>query len=93
MQQNKFKQIEEYYTRTLEFIQKDDMKSALKVIHNQMPVDLYDSSLDLLDNRNVDVKHLSLKELITMVHNLLDKESIEEEIIPDSSDYFINNQF
>ena len=90
----KFEKIEEYYSRTLEYIQKNDLNKALKVLHNEMPMELYDASLDLLDNRNVDVKHLKVKELVIIVDNLLNKNSSEEEgSFSDLNDGFINNIF
>jgi len=72
--------IEDYYNKTLQYLQQNDIKSALYIIHNEMPVDLYDKSLDIMDNRNDKNSNDKLKNLIQTVDNLLYKESdIDEE--------------
>ena len=87
-----FKEMERYYNIVLRYIQKDEMKLALKVLHNEMPVELYDASLDLLDNRNVDVKHVKLKQLVTIVDNLLNRESTDDySYTSDIPDGFLDN--
>lgn len=79
--------IKDYYNRTLQYIQEDNIRSALYIIHNEMPVDLYDKSLDIMDNRNDKNSNDELKNLIQTVDNLLYKESIYNED-SDLEDFF-----
>ena len=87
-----YQEMERYYNIVLRYMQKSEMKLALKVLHNEMPVELYDASLDLLDNRNVDVKHVKLKQLVTIVDNLLNRESTDDySYTSDIPDGFLDN--
>ncbi len=85
-------QIQDYYNKALKFIQKNDTKSATKVLHNEMPVILYDLSLDIMDNRNADFSQNDLRELIIMVYNMLEQPTEVDEQ-SDILDSFQNNIF
>lgn len=72
--------IENYYNRALTYIQSDDYRSAMYLLYNIMPQELYDLSLDVMDNRNLANKRQGLKELIVTVDNLLNREVDELDI-------------
>lgn len=65
------KKIKEFYSKALDQINQNNYEACCKIIHNEMPVDLYDLSLDMMDNRNLDFKHKPLKGLIKEVHDKL----------------------
>ncbi len=76
----KKEKIKEYYNLALSYIQQDDLRSALYIIHNKMPVDLYDTSLNIMELSitNVVDEDKDLWELINKVDELLYKESYDE---------------
>ena len=69
-----YKKIEKYYNRALKAIQHKDYKKAFKILHNEMSIDLYDESLNILFNRNINKENLKLKDLIEKVDNLINKQ-------------------
>lgn len=72
--------VENYYNRALTYIQSDDYKSAMYLLYNIMSKELYDLSLDVMDNRNLANKRKGLKELIQTVDNLLHREIDELDV-------------
>ena len=85
-------QIQSYYNRALQAIQAKNLKLATKILHNEMPLALYDLSLDIMDNRNMENVNKDLKELIIMVYNLLENDE-EQEPQPDLLDSFQGDIF
>lgn len=85
-------QIQSYYNRALQAIQVKNLKLATKILHNEMPLALYDLSLDIMDNRNMENVNKDLKELIIMVYNLLENDE-EQEPQPDLLDSFQGDIF
>lgn len=86
-------QIKSYYEKALLAIQNKDQRSATKILHNQMPLQLYDLSLDIMDNRNLEFAHKDLKELIIMVYNLLESDDEDSDPQPDILDTFQGDIF
>lgn len=72
------KEIKEYYSKALALIQSNRSDLAMKLLYKQMPVKLYDSSLDILFNTNEKFKDNDLRELIEMVDGLLNSSKSEE---------------
>jgi len=96
LEQTNLEKISKYYSECLEFLQKNDLKNALKTIHNKMPADLYDISMDILFNRNtesIDKEFEELKQLIKMVDDKLVHFSSEEQEIVLEDDQFIGDIF
>jgi len=81
--------IENYYDRVLDLILDNDFKGATKIIHNEMPVYLYDLSIDILDNRNIDFSYNKIRKLIEVVHSLLSdySNSVDNEEIKDTDNF------
>lgn len=44
--------IKDYYKKAYKLIGKDKKSEAVHLLYVEMPLDLYDKSLDILDNRN-----------------------------------------
>ena len=63
--------IRQYYTISQDLIKLNLKHKARHEIYNAMPVNLYDLSLDILNNRNSTIKDPKLKELIEEVNNNL----------------------
>ncbi len=82
--------IRSYYLRIWAYLSKNDFKSATNILYAEMPMDLYDTSIDILDNRNNEIYDEELKHLITKVDNILNAESIKELELPEDN---FNNQF
>ena len=85
-----------YYSRTLSLIQKNDYQGATKILYKEMSMDLYDSSMDILFNRNlesVDANFEELKQLIKLVDDKLSKYSFKEDELPEAEDHFIGDIF
>lgn len=76
---NNFEVIRDYYSKALGYIQINKSDLATKILYKEMPVDLYDLSLDILFNKNEDFKDNDLRELIHMVDGLLNQSSRSEE--------------
>jgi hypothetical protein len=80
-------QIKNTYTTALDCIKKGNYIHANKIITN-MPVHLYDFSLDLIDNRNPDMKDLELRTLVKKVQDSL---SSDELILEEEESYVISS--
>jgi len=88
--------INEFYSEALSFIQRDDYKSAIKVLYNSMPEALYDQSMDILFNRNtktIDDEFKELRELIKMVDDKLVEFSTNDEVNEEIVDHFNGDIF
>lgn len=88
--------LKDYYSRALSLIQKNDYEGATKVLYKEMSMDLYDSSMDILFNRNlesVDANFEELKQLIKLVDDKLSKYSFKEDELPEAEDRFIGDIF
>jgi len=75
--------IKNHYEIALNLINLGQISKAEHELFSKMPGELYDESLDLLDNRNLKMKNPVLKALIRKVHELL---MPEEEIEDKESD-------
>jgi len=60
--------IKNHYEIALNLINLKEIKKAKLELYNKMPIELYDESLDILNNRNLKNKNKKLKELIDKVH-------------------------
>lgn len=77
--------IQAYYERAWKYILSNDISSALRVIHNEMPVDLYDLSLNIWESNgklsSTDAELVTLyeetKQLVGKVDNRLSEISTE----------------
>ena len=66
------KQIKYHYEIALELIMINQMNKAKYELYNKMNAQLYDISLDLMDNRNMNaIKAKDLKGLIIEVHEMI----------------------
>lgn len=70
--------IKNHYGIALKLINSNQESKARSELFNKMDGDLYDKSLDILDNRNLKVKEKKLKSLIDEVHNKLSTKEDEE---------------
>ena len=87
--EQEYNEIWGYYNEALTYIQEGNMEKAVKVLYNNMPANLYDTSLDILYNRNTEFSNSKLKALITEVDNFLVAESTEEDSeISDEYEFF-----
>lgn len=59
--------IKAYYEKIWRYLKVNDYKSATYIYYNEMPVDLYDDSLDILYNRNEVISDEALRKLIIKV--------------------------
>ncbi len=90
-QQLKFKEqlkkdlklIEEWYLKVWKAVKAEDMKEAISIIYYRMPTKLYDLSIDILYNRNVEFSNEELRHLIEKVDKALCEESEEEDLQED----------
>jgi len=71
MQNNK--SIKDYYTLALRAIKLGRLESAKDILYNQMPAELYDTSLDILFNRNESIIDSNLHSLIKEVDEKLNQ--------------------
>ncbi len=96
VEKSKLEQINEYYSKALGFLQKNDLDSTLKLLHNKMPFELYDISINILFNRNkksISKEFEEVKQLIKMVDDKLVNFSSEDEKITLEDDQFIGDIF
>ena len=70
--------IETFYNKALALLKNNNYKEATNLLYNIMPVELYDSSINLLFNRNDTTISDSLKQLITTVDELLAVNAIDD---------------
>jgi len=96
IEKSKLQEINEYYSNALSFLQKNDLDAAVKLLHNKMPFELYDISINILFNRNkksITKEFEEVKQLIKMVDNKLTHFSTKEEELIESEDHFIGDIF
>lgn len=65
-----YSKIKEYYNKALVALQSDEPSMGGKIVLN-MPIRLYDMSLDILDNKNDEFSDPELRELIEKVDAML----------------------
>lgn len=76
-----FDKIKDYYQRTYDLLKQDKRKEAIELMYVEMPINLYDMSLDILYNRNKKKYSQSLHNLIEKVDVILNyTEEKEEEL-------------
>jgi len=75
--------IESFYIVVLDLLQHNKKSEALKILHEAMPSDLYDKSLDIWENRNDDIANKSLRKLIKKVDKILNPTLIADEMDSD----------
>ena len=74
------KQIKHHYEIALELIMLNQMVKAKLELYNKMNADLYDVSLDLMENRNMgNIKAKDLKGLIIEVHEMIQEYKQEDD--------------
>ena len=74
------KQIKYHYEIALELIMLNQMTKAKLELYNRMNADLYDVSLDLMENRNMgNIKAKDLKGLIIEVHEMIQEYKQEDD--------------
>lgn len=81
-------EIKKHYEIALNLIKLNQLEKAKKELFNKMPIELYDLSLDIMDNRNLINRNIELRKLITEVHNKLEPIELDRE--SDIQDNFIN---
>ena len=73
-------QIKYHYEIALELIMINQMSKAKLELYNRMNADLYDISLDLMENRNMNaIKAKDLKGLIVEVHEMIQEYKEEDD--------------
>lgn len=85
IQQSNKKEIQDkiryYYQKAKEFLERDNYSMAFDIIYKEMPVELYDISLDMWSNRNIE-KTEETRKLINLI------EEVDDKLNPnDSNDY------
>lgn len=81
---DKLNKINDYYKKAWDFIYIKDFRSATKVLYEDMPVKLYDTSISILNNRNNTFSNEELKHLINKVDKALCEYSgTSDDIIPE----------
>lgn len=80
---NKLKLIEQYYLKALTFVNDKNIKKACDVLYHEMPIELYDLSIDILYNRNIEFSNKNLRGLIESVDNALIENHQEEGLLKD----------
>lgn len=96
VESSKLKKINDSYSKALKFLQKDDYKSAVKELRENLDVHLYDISIDILFNRNeysTSKEFDDIKQLIKMVDNKLTYFYKEKENNVDLEDNFQGDIF
>ena len=83
------KKIEKFYKRALDKIYNGDEDSALKIVLEEMPIELYDKSLDMLDNPQDNGTDEELLEILQEVNDIVSRDSrdtveLNDEFIEDS---------
>lgn len=87
-----FDKVKEFYQRANEYLNQGKLHLAVRELHNRMPYNLYDLSLDILFNTNDDFSDEELRNLVTKVDTELSKQSnVDSE--PDIYDHFSDNVF
>jgi len=83
--------IKNHYEIALNLINLKEIKKAKLELYNKMPIELYDESLDILNNRNLKFKNRKLKQLIENVHSLINdiNEQEKESNINDNNINFL----
>ena len=71
--------ISSFYRTAFDLLKKDNRKDAEKVLYEAMPKNLYDISLDILDNRNDKMSNEKLRKLISSVDKILNPTLIADE--------------
>ncbi len=66
-------QIEEYFIKAEKLIEKNELKEANKLIYQTIPIEIFDRSLELMDNRFSGATSDSVGKLVYKVFNVLDK--------------------
>lgn len=96
LEKSNLQKISECYSKALEFLQRGNYKLAVKELRENLDVELYDVSLDILYNRNdnsIDKEFEELKQLIKMVDNKLTYYSRKKESTSDLEDKFQGDIF
>lgn len=96
LEESSLKEIERYYSKALRLIQAEDYFKATRLLYNEMPDKMYDTSLDILFNRNfksVTQEFNELRELIRIVDCKLIDYSTKSEEVPDMEDKFNGDIF
>ncbi len=76
--------IKEYYERVWKCIVEDDFKGATNILYREMPIKLYDLSLNILYNNETTSEEL--QNLIRKVDNALVEESMDEDSVEDNDE-------
>src|SRR3990167_2502010 len=61
-----YSKIKEYYQLAKDYLDRDDEKMAFNILYKDMPNELYDISLDMLFNRNMD-KDTDMTDIIDLI--------------------------
>jgi hypothetical protein len=96
LEKTNLSKISQFYSKSLDLLQKNNFKAATKVLYNEMPEKLYDISMDILFNRNsesIDKEFAELKQLIKMVDDKLVNFSTKEDEMTDIEDHFNGDIF
>lgn len=75
--ESKLAELKVLYNEILFALENDCRKDAEKMLY-EMPVDLYDLSLDILDNRNEKISDESLRKLIENVDKIINPTLISD---------------
>ena len=83
------RKIEKFYRRALDEIFNGDEDKAIKIILEEMPIELYDKSLDLIENSEDEGIDEELLDILVDVNEIVSRDSREtlelnDEFIEDS---------
>lgn len=69
--------IKPFYEKAYKHIKEKNMKYAKNILFSEMPANLYDLSIDISSNKNVEFTDKPLRRLIKKVHKKLENEELE----------------
>jgi len=79
--------IKPFYEKAYKYIKKKNMKYAKHVLFSEMPANLYDLSIDISSNKNMEFTDKPLRRLIKKVHKKLENEELESLTISDEDNF------
>jgi hypothetical protein len=69
---NNHEVIAKYYKTVFLLLKNNNKSLAKRILYEELPVELYDESLNMMYDRNEKSKNLSLKKLILKTHKLIE---------------------
>jgi hypothetical protein len=84
IEQEIINKIKHHYEIANELIKLNQINKAKQELFNKMSKELYDISLDLIDNRNLVNKNSDLRKLVIDVHNKFEPQDKQDDLLEDN---------